>query len=82
MIETYLLKYLAEFEKSGTLSEAAKNLFVSQSALSRSMQKLEQIIGVSLFERKKNSIALNDNGKLAAEYAKNILQHTAAARLY
>ncbi len=74
LIETYLLKYLVEFEKNKTLSKTANNLFVTQSALSRSMQKLEQIIGVSLFERKKNSIALNDNGKLAAEYAKNILQ--------
>ena len=73
MIETYLLKYLVELEKNKTLSDAAKNLFVTQSALSRSMRKLENILGVELFARKKNSIALNDNGKLAANLAENIL---------
>lgn len=73
MVETYLLEYLAAFEKAGTLSDAAKILNLSQSALSRSMQRLEQIIGVKLFERGKNSIALNANGKLAAEYARRIL---------
>ena len=39
MIETYLLEQLLAFAKYGTLSEAAKQLNLSQSALSRSMQK-------------------------------------------
>lgn len=76
MIETYLLEQLLAFAKYGTLSEAAKQLNLSQSALSRSMQKLEQVIGVELFVRKKNSIALNDNGILAAQYAEKILALT------
>ncbi|MBQ6976358.1 MAG: LysR family transcriptional regulator [Selenomonadaceae bacterium] len=53
MIETYLLEYLVELEKNKTLSDAAKKLFVTQSALSRSMQKLEKILGVEIFSRKK-----------------------------
>lgn len=73
MIETYLLKHLVELAKNKTLSDAAKNLFLTQSALSRSMQKLEKILGVELFVRKKNSIALNDNGIFAAKLAENIL---------
>lgn len=73
MIENYLLKYLVELEKNRTLSEAAQNLFLTQSALSRSMQKLESVIGVELFTRKKNFIALNENGKLLAKYASEIL---------
>ena len=79
MIETYLLNQLVAFAQFGTLSEAAKQLNLSQSALSRSMQKLEQIIAVELFSRKRNSIVLNDNGKLAAKLAQEILlQHQAA----
>ena len=73
MVEFYLLKYLVEVEKCKNLTKAAKNLHLSQSALSRAMQKLEQFIEVELFERKKNSVTLNDNGKFAAEHAKNIL---------
>ena len=76
MIETYLWEQLTAFAKYGTLSEAANQLNLSQSALSRSMQKLEQVIGVELFVRKKNSIALNDNGILAAQFAEKILALT------
>lgn len=53
MIETYLWKQLVALAKYGTLSEVANRLNLSQSALSRSMQKLEQHIGVELFVRKK-----------------------------
>ena len=59
MIETYLLENLVAFGDYGTLSEAAEKLHVSQPSLTRSMQKLEDEIGVPLFERTKNRISLN-----------------------
>ena len=62
MIEIYLLEQLATFEECKTLSKAAEKLLVSQPALSRSMQKLEDKIGVRLFERSKNRIFLNKYG--------------------
>jgi DNA-binding transcriptional LysR family regulator len=73
MIEMYLLEQLNAFYKYGTLSIAAEHLHLSQPSLSRSMQKLEEELGVILFERQKNRIFLNDTGKLAAEYAARIL---------
>lgn len=75
MIEIYLLEQLNAFATYGTLSEASEKLNITQPSLSRSMQKLEQVLGVSLFERGKNRIALNDTGKLAAEYAKKLLAY-------
>ena len=73
MIEIHLLEQLAAFEEYKTLSKAAEKLLVSQPALSRSMHKLEDRMGVPLFDRQKNKISLNKNGELAAEYAKQIL---------
>ena len=73
MIEMYLLEQLVAVEKFGTLSEAAKHLYISQSALSRSMQKLERLLDVELFSRSKNKIALNENGRLAATFAQKVL---------
>lgn len=73
MIEIHLLEQLAAFEEYKTLSKAAEKLLVSQPALSRSMHKLEDRMGVPLFNRQKNKISLNKNGELAAEYAKQIL---------
>ena len=42
MIELAQLRHLAAFHQSGTLSQAAEELHISQPALSRSMQKLEE----------------------------------------
>lgn len=74
MIEIYLLEQLHAFEQYGTLSAASEQLHLSQPALTHSMQKLEELMGVELFERKKNRITLNENGKLTARYAEKILE--------
>jgi DNA-binding transcriptional LysR family regulator len=73
MIEIYLLEQLSAFSQCGTLSAAAEHLHLSQPSLSRSMRKLEELLGVPLFERQKNKITLNQTGRLAAEYARRIL---------
>lgn len=44
-----------------------------QRALSRSMQRPETALQVSLFDRQKNKIELNDNGRMAVEYAGRIV---------
>ena len=74
MIEIYLLEQLVAFARCGTLSAASEELHLTQPSLSRSMQKLESILGVALFERQKNKLLLNDNGRLTAEYAERILK--------
>lgn len=75
MIDTNLWRELAVFEECGTLSKAAEKLFISQPALSRSMNRLEEELGVTIFLRSKNKITLNDNGKLAAGYAREIIRY-------
>lgn len=70
MIENYLLEQLIAFAQNGTLSKAANELHVSQPALSKSMQKIEEELGVSLFNRSSRHIELNDTGEVAVRYAK------------
>ena len=48
--------------QTGTLSEAAEILHLSQPALSRNIKKLEEDLGLTLFERTKNKLSLNKNG--------------------
>lgn len=74
MIEIYLLEQLSAFYECHTLSAAAERLNLSQPSLSRSMQKLEDLLGVPLFERQKNRIQLNQTGILAAKHAEIILE--------
>lgn len=74
MIEIYLLEQLDAFARYGTLSAASEDLHISQPALTRSMKKIEEELGVSLFERHKNRLFLNETGKLAAAEAAVILR--------
>lgn len=76
MIELEQLKQLEAFSQYGTLSKAAENLHISQPTLTRSMQKLEDEFGVPLFRRTKNRLEFNENGELAADYAKRILEQS------
>lgn len=73
MIELYELRQFAAFADAGTLSAAAEILHLSQPALSRNMKKLEDELGIALFERKKNKMGLNRNGEYALELAKKLL---------
>ena len=83
MFELAQLEQLLAFAKHKTLSKAAEEMHLSQPALTRSMQRLEEDIGVPLFERKKNKLSLNENGKLAVEFAEKIIfdVHTMPQRL-
>ncbi len=55
----YYFKVIAEKEN---MSRAAESLHVSQPALSKTISKLEQSLGVTLFERKKGRISLSPIG--------------------
>ncbi|MCC8102439.1 MAG: LysR family transcriptional regulator [Clostridiales bacterium] len=76
MIEIYQLKQLQAFADCGTLSEAAEQMHISQPTLTRTMKKLEEEFGVPLFSRTKNKMVLNDNGELALNHARKILEQT------
>ena len=73
MMELEQLAQLMAVAEHGTLSAAAEALHISQPSLTRSMQKLENVLGVTLFERKKNRILLNEAGRMAVEEAGKVL---------
>lgn len=73
MIENYLLEQFVAVAKYGTLLKASEELHISQPSLSRSMRKIEEEFGVTLFQRENSKIALNETGKIAAEYAQRAL---------
>jgi len=74
MFELNQLLVLIAIVEEGTVSKASEKLLISQPALSRTIQKLEKDLGIELFDRTKNKISLNDNGRLAYEKAKHLLK--------
>ena len=67
------LEYFVTAAMSGSYSSAAKKLFVSPQAISKGVQVLERSIGVGLFERGPNGIALTPFGETFYEEAKTVL---------
>ncbi len=55
--------YIYEIYKEKSFTAAAKNLFISQPALSATVKKLETELGVKLFDRQANPLRLTDAGE-------------------
>lgn len=74
MLNIDFLEYLVEFAKTENLSRASEQLHISQSALTRAMQKVEDYVGVKIFNRTKNKLSLNDTGKELVKNAEIVIQ--------
>lgn len=59
------------------ISLAAEKLFISQPAVSKSIKKLENITGVTLFWRNSRGVKLTEEGKILFEYAERALNEIA-----
>lgn len=65
----------------GTVSAASEQLHISQPALSRSLARLEQELGIQLFDRNGRAISLNQAGATALEYVRSILHEERLMRI-
>lgn len=68
------LKYFITVAEEGTISAAAKKLFISQPPLSTQMKQLEQELGCPLFERGQKHIRLTEAGRLLYDRAMTLLR--------
>ena len=74
MIDTYLWQELVVFAKTGTLAKTAETLHITQPSVTRGLQKLEETLGVSLFDHQPNKLTLTTIGELAVQEGEQILQ--------
>lgn len=61
-IRIAMLRVFRVVAEGGSVSRAAERLWMSQPSVSLDIKRLEQLLGVKLFERKSNRLVLNDNG--------------------
>lgn len=71
-MELYQLKYLLTLAEDRNFSRAADRLYITQSALSQQLKKLEKELGILLFERNTKTVEITSDGQVFLEYARKI----------
>ena len=67
------LKYIVKIVECGSMNEASHELYVSQPALSSSVKELEHELGIEIFTRSSQGIALTVDGAEFLTYARQVL---------
>ncbi len=62
-MEIYQIRYFLAVSETLNFTRAAERCFVSQPALTKAIQKLEDLLGGRLFDRTKNAVQLTDLGR-------------------
>ena len=69
-----LYRVFCEVVKYKNISKTAESMYISQSAVTQSIQKLENVLGGKVFYRNKNGVELTEEGKNLYEYIKNSIE--------
>ncbi|MEA4925977.1 MAG: LysR family transcriptional regulator [Syntrophomonadaceae bacterium] len=70
------LKYIIKIVECGSISEAAKQLFISQPSLSNAVKELEAELGIEIFYRTTQGISLSLDGTEFLAYARQVVEQT------
>ena len=68
------LEYIVKIAEENSITKAAEQLYITQSALNQQLLKLENELGTQLFHRSKNDFRLTEAGNIYVSYAKRIIQ--------
>ena len=79
-LDSRQLRAFVTLARTGSFTLAAKELFLSQSAVSHSMKALENDVGCRLFDRVGKKVSLTLAGEQLLQYAEKILQEMSSAR--
>ncbi len=70
------LKYVVTIAEKGSISEAAKTLFVSQPSLTNSIKELEKEVKITIFNRNNKGIEVSNEGDIFLGYARQVIEQT------
>ena len=69
-----LYRVFCEVVKYKNISKTAESMYLSQSAITQSIQKLENLLGGKVFYRNKTGVELTEEGKNLYEYIKDSIE--------
>ena len=67
------IQYVLAVSEEQSFTRAAKQLFISQPALSQHIRKLESLLGAELFDRRGSGLKLTPSGEIFMQYGRDIL---------
>lgn len=73
-------QYFLSVAQSGSIRQAADDLHISASALSRQIQNLEHKFKVTLFERRTSGMFLTEEGQILAQHMRHTLRELELAQ--
>ena len=76
------LKYFLAIVKTGSFSNAADDMYISQSSMSKQIKALETELGVDLFKREHSKVYLTEIGAEFAKYAETTIKQHNEMLLY
>lgn len=68
------LKYVVTVADKGTISSAAKELFISQPSLTNAIKELEEEMQITIFNRTNKGIIVSNEGNEFLAYARQVLE--------
>ena len=71
------LKYVITVAETGTITEAAKKLYISQPSLTNSIHELEKEMNLVIFNRTNKGISISKEGENFLGYARQVLEQAA-----
>lgn len=71
------LKYVVTTAQAGTISEAAKQHFISQPSLTAAIRELEHELGITIFARSNKGVTLTPEGEVFLGYARQVIEQMA-----
>ena len=74
------LEFVIAVERHGSISKAAKELFVAQPNLSKVIRTLEKEFGIVIFERTSKGVVTTSEGQAFIQKAKNIMKDVASLK--
>jgi len=79
-MEFHQLRYVCAIAETGSFSRAAERCQIAQPSLSQQVLKLEEDLGVRLFDRLGRSIRITEAGRAFLPHARSILEQMETAR--
>ncbi len=70
------LKYIIKIVQCGSITEAAKQLFITQPSLSNAVKELENELKIDIFNRSAKGISLTVDGAEFLSYARQVVEQT------